>query len=103
MAETKLLTTRIRGPGRAGNPRVGLARRAGQRTWAGQALILTAKARALFHQRYAVTMEDIHAMANPVLRHRILMNFKAEAENIHPDDVTAYLIKTIARPSGLLK
>ena len=70
---------------------------------AGQALILTAKARALFHQRYAVTMEDIHAMANPVLRHRILMNFKAEAEDIHPDDVTAFLIKTIDRPSGLLK
>jgi MoxR-like ATPase len=48
-------------------------------------------------------MEDIHTMANPVLRHRILMNFKAEAENIHPDDVTAFLIKTIDRPSGLLK
>jgi MoxR-like ATPase len=70
---------------------------------AGQALILTAKARALFHQRYAVTMEDIHTMANPVLRHRILMNFKAEAEDIHPDDVTAFLIKTIDRPAGLLK
>lgn len=70
---------------------------------AGQALILTAKARALFHQRYAVTMEDIHTMANPVLRHRILMNFKAEAEDIHPDDVTAFLIKTIGRPPGLLK
>ncbi len=59
---------------------------------AGQALILTAKARALLHGRYAVIREDIHTMAYPVLRHRILMNFKAEAENIQPDQVTEKLI-----------
>ena len=64
---------------------------------AGQALILTAKARALFKQRYAVIPEDIQAMAYPVLRHRILMNFKAEAENIGSDQVTAVLLKEIAR------
>ena len=70
---------------------------------AGQALILTAKARALFQQRYAVVPEDIHAMAYPVLRHRILMNFKAEAESISSDDVTGELLKKILRPGGLLK
>jgi len=64
---------------------------------AGQALILTAKARALFKGRYAVTMEDLHAMAYPVLRHRVLMNFKAEAEHISSDDVTKELLKTIPR------
>jgi MoxR-like ATPase len=69
---------------------------------AGQALILTAKARALFRQRYAVLPEDIHAMAYPVLRHRILMNFKAEAENITSDDVTTVLLKGVGRPGGLL-
>ncbi|HEY6902126.1 MAG TPA: MoxR family ATPase [Puia sp.] len=69
---------------------------------AGQALILTAKARALFQQRYAVVMEDIYAMACPVLRHRILMNFKAEAEGINSDDVAKHLIKEVARPSGRL-
>lgn len=69
---------------------------------AGQALILTAKARALLKGRYAVIMEDLQAMAYPVLRHRILMNFKAEAENITSDDVTATLIKTIERPKGRL-
>ncbi len=67
---------------------------------AGQALILTAKARALLKGRYAVLMEDIHAMAYPVLRHRILMNFKAEAENITSDKVTEELIKAIERPGG---
>ena len=69
---------------------------------AGQALILTAKARALLKGRYAVVMEDIQAMASPVLRHRILMNFKAEAENITSDDVTSTLLKTIERPKGKL-
>ena len=65
---------------------------------AGQALILTAKARALFKGRYAVLMEDIHNMAYPVLRHRILMNFKADAENVNSDKVTEELIKAIERP-----
>lgn len=65
---------------------------------AGQALILTAKARALFKGRYAVLMEDIHNMAYPVLRHRILMNFKADAENVSSDMVTGELIKAIERP-----
>ncbi|HEY4206884.1 MAG TPA: MoxR family ATPase [Puia sp.] len=68
---------------------------------AGQALILTAKARALFKQRYAVIPEDIHAMAYPVLRHRVLMNFKAEAEGITSDQVTAHLLKAIGRPTTL--
>jgi MoxR-like ATPase len=69
---------------------------------AGQALILTAKARALSHGRYAVVMEDLHAMALPVLRHRVLVNFKAEAENIGSDDVTRHLIKVVSRPGGRL-
>jgi MoxR-like ATPase len=69
---------------------------------AGQALILTSKARALLKGRYAVLPEDIHAMAAPVLRHRILMNFKAEAEDISSDKVTEELIKTIERPIATL-
>jgi MoxR-like ATPase len=68
---------------------------------AGQALILTAKARALFKGRYAVIMEDIAAMAYPVLRHRILMNFKADAENVTSDDVTKELLKVIERKGKL--
>jgi MoxR-like ATPase len=68
---------------------------------AGQALILTAKARALLHGRYAVTEGDIQAMAYPVLRHRILMNFKADAERVTPDMVTANLLKVIERPRAL--
>ncbi|SOD11983.1 AAA family ATPase [Pedobacter xixiisoli] len=69
---------------------------------AGQAIILTAKARALFKGRYAVTLEDLQTMAYPVLRHRILMNFKAEAENVTADDATTELLKTISRPKNSL-
>ena len=65
---------------------------------AGQALILTAKARALINGRYAVVMDDLHAMALPVLRHRILLNFKAEAEKITTDKVTSQLLQTVKRP-----
>ena len=64
---------------------------------AGQALILTAKARALLYGRYAVTMEDLQAMSYPVLRHRILLNFKAEAENVSSDRVTEELLKSVER------
>jgi MoxR-like ATPase len=59
---------------------------------AGQAMILTAKARALISGRYSATLEDITAVAFPVLRHRILLNFKAEAEGITSDDITRHLI-----------
>lgn len=69
---------------------------------AGQALILTAKARALFKGRYAVTMEDIQTMAYPVLRHRVLLNFKAEAERITPDDVTRELLQAVTRKKGII-
>ncbi len=47
---------------------------------AGQALILTAKARALLHARFAPTTDDLRHLVRPVLRHRLLRNFHAEAE-----------------------
>lgn len=62
---------------------------------AGQAMILTAKARALLEGRLSVTLEDIKQVAIPVLRHRIVMNFRAESERITADDVTITLLKAI--------
>ncbi|HYC86303.1 MAG TPA: MoxR family ATPase [Chryseosolibacter sp.] len=62
---------------------------------AGQAMILTAKARALLHGRFSVTVEDIQKVTGPVLRHRILMNFKAEAENISSDKIAAHLLEQV--------
>jgi MoxR-like ATPase len=66
---------------------------------AGQAMILTAKARALVNGKFAVTREDIQQVAYPVLRHRMLLNFRAEAEGIKPDDVTSHLLKNITLSS----
>jgi MoxR-like ATPase len=60
---------------------------------AGQALILGAKARALMEGRFAVGFEDVRAMAYPVLRHRILPNFRAEAEGISSTSVIAELLR----------
>jgi MoxR-like ATPase len=68
---------------------------------AGQAMILTAKARALLHGNFSVTLEDIHHVAYPVLRHRILMNFKAEAEGVTPTEVTKHLLSTITLKKGI--
>jgi MoxR-like ATPase len=58
---------------------------------AGQALVLASKARALMHGRLAVTREDIGAMLLPVLAHRVLRNFEAEADGIAIADVLAAL------------
>jgi len=69
---------------------------------AGQALILTAKARALLQGRFAVTLGDIQAMAYPALRHRVLVNFKAEAEGITADDVTRTLMRDVPEPTSPL-
>ncbi|WP_109436637.1 MULTISPECIES: AAA family ATPase [Aquimarina] len=67
---------------------------------AGQAMILTAKARALIKGRLSVTLEDIKHVAIPVLRHRTIVNFRAESENITADDVTRQLLKEITVPKN---
>ena len=62
---------------------------------ASQYLVLAAKARAVLYGRYHVSVDDIRAVAGPVLRHRIVTNFNAEAEGIRPDDIIARLIKNL--------
>src|SRR5436309_10089765 len=64
---------------------------------ASQFLILAAKARAVLHGRYYVSCEDVRSVAAPVLRHRIITNFNAEAEGIKPDDIVRRLIDIIPR------
>lgn len=65
---------------------------------AAQSLILGAKARAVLRGRVHVTEEDIQELLSPVLRHRVLINYRAEAEGITVDHVIQKLIVTIARP-----
>lgn len=64
---------------------------------ASQYLVLAAKARAILKGRFYVSCEDIRAMALPVLRHRIITNFNAEADGIKSDDIIRRLIDFIPR------
>jgi MoxR-like ATPase len=64
---------------------------------ASQYLILAGKARALLQGRYHVSTDDIRAVALPVLRHRIVTNFNAEAEGIRSDTIVQKLIEFIPR------
>jgi MoxR-like ATPase len=67
---------------------------------AAQYLVLGAKARALTSGRYHVSFEDIRAMAHPVLRHRVLTNFRAESEGITTDSIIDDLLGAVATPKS---
>jgi MoxR-like ATPase len=62
---------------------------------ASQSLVLAGKARALLQGRYHVSTQDIKSVALPVLRHRIVTNFNAEAEGVRSDDVVKKLLASI--------
>jgi MoxR-like ATPase len=69
---------------------------------AAQSLILGGKARALLHGRYHVSFEDVRALAHPVFRHRILLNFHAQSERVTTGQVIDRLLQTVPVPrSGL--
>ena len=63
---------------------------------AGQALLLAGKARAVLNGRPAVSLEDIRAVAPPVLRHRLLVNFQAEADGIDAETVVTRLLDAVS-------
>ncbi len=67
----------------------------GAGTRASQNLVLGAKTRVLLHNRTHVTVEDIRAMALPVFRHRILVNYKAEAEGVTVEKVIGRLLEHV--------
>jgi MoxR-like ATPase len=67
---------------------------------ATQFIVLSAKARALSRRRYHVAYEDITAMAIPVLRHRILLNFHAESDRTDSDEILRRLLEHMPPPKG---
>jgi MoxR-like ATPase len=67
---------------------------------AAQFIVLAGKARALSRRRYHVTYEDITALAIPVLRHRILLNFHAESDRIDADEILRQLLAHLPPPRG---
>jgi MoxR-like ATPase len=70
---------------------------------AGQNLVIGAKARALLQGRSHATIQDVQALAAPVLRHRILLNYKAEAEGVTVDQLVARLQEASGNPSPAAK
>jgi MoxR-like ATPase len=67
---------------------------------AAQFLVLGGKARALTSGRYHVSFDDIKAMAHPVMRHRVLVNFRAESEGITTDQIIDELLERVAVPTS---
>jgi MoxR-like ATPase len=69
---------------------------------AAQYLILGGKARALLNGRFNVSVEDVQALAHPVMRHRILTNFHAESQRVTTEEITRRLLEAVPTPkSGL--
>ena len=62
-----------------------------------QCLILAGKVRALTQGRFNVSFEDIHAVAAATLRHRLILNFEAEAEGITTDHIIAQILKDVPK------
>jgi len=60
---------------------------------ASQYLVLAAKARSILHGRYVASVEDVKGVAIPILRHRIIINFRAQAEGITPIDIIGRLLE----------
>ena len=67
---------------------------------AAQYLILGSKARALTQGRYHVNFDDIRALARPVLRHRVLLNFHAESEGVTSDQIVDQLLEAVPVPTS---
>jgi MoxR-like ATPase len=72
----------------------------GASTRAAQWLILGGKARALLNGRYHVSFEDVRAIAHPVLRHRVLLNFHAQSERVTSDQIVDHLLAQVPMPKS---
>ena len=67
---------------------------------AAQYLILGGKARAVTQGRYHVSFDDVRSLANPVMRHRILLNFHAESEGVTSEQIIAQLLEAVPEPAS---
>jgi len=72
----------------------------GAGTRAGQSLVLGAKARALLQGRTHVSTEDVRVLAAPVLRHRVLVNYRAEAEGVNVETIIRRLLDSMKEPGS---
>jgi MoxR-like ATPase len=64
-------------------------------------LIVAAKARAILNGQFHVACDDIAAVAPPILRHRLILNFAAQSEGVTPDDITTKILDAIPKDAKL--
>jgi MoxR-like ATPase len=69
----------------------------------GQTLLLAAKVRALAKGRFNVSFEDIQSVAPPTLRHRLILNFEAEAEGITTDQIISQILKDVPKDAAAVE
>src|SRR5271163_4808454 len=69
----------------------------------GQCLLLAGKVRALTEGRFNVSFDDIQAVATPALRHRLILNFEAEAEGISTDQIIAQILQDVPKDASLVE
>jgi MoxR-like ATPase len=65
---------------------------------ASQNLILAGKARAILSGRFAVAIEDVVALAQPTLQHRLILNYRAEAEGVDSKQIIERLLESTPKP-----
>ena len=67
-----------------------------------QTLILAGKVRALIEGRFNVSFDDLEAVARPALRHRLILNFEAEAEGITTDHIITQILKDVPKDAQMV-
>ncbi|MEK7413017.1 MAG: MoxR family ATPase [Planctomycetota bacterium] len=97
------LVRATRPPAEGGDPTLTPLIRFGAGPRAGQALILAAKARATLRGRAFVTLEDVRAMVAPVMRHRLMPSYEAEARSLDSDAIVAQVIERIRLPESAIE
>ncbi len=70
---------------------------------AAQTLTLASKVRALLEGRYNVSFEDVRRVFLPALRHRVVLNFEAQAEGIDPDEVLVKILESVSEKSDAVR
>src|ERR1051325_11081296 len=83
-------------------PSINQCLRFGSSPRGGQALLLAGKVRALTRGRFNVSFEDLEAVATPALRHRLILNFEAEAEGITTDHIITQVLKEVPKDATVV-
>ena len=94
------LVRATRPPAEGGDPALAPLIRFGAGPRAGQALVLAAKARATLRGRSFVTLDDVRSMVAPVMRHRLMPSYEAEARALDSDAIVAQVIQSVRLPES---